>query len=169
MADDPDSMTTPPTPTPMSDRPRRRGLIIAAVVVGVVVIAGIVGAVVIANNDDTPKYAAPQITRMHEGCQQWADSYQGSDGPSTGWCDSMAGWMDGRMDNDLMMGQDQGQTMGSMMWQNPSNMAATCEQWVNDNPDVAPAGTDTSAWCGQMVDWMDQHEGGWDGWMTNGS
>lgn len=54
---------------------------------------------------------------MHEGCQQWADSYQGTGGPSAGWCDSMAGWMDGRMDSDSMMGQ--GQMMGPMMWQNP--------------------------------------------------
>jgi len=167
MADDPATETTALTPTPMPDRPRRRGLVIAAVVVGVVVIAGVVGAIVIANNDDTPEYAAPQITRMHEGCQQWTDRYQGADVPSTGWCDSLAGWMNGRMGNEPMMGQDQ--MMGSMMWQTPSNMAATCEQWASDNPDVAPAGTDTSAWCDQMVDWMGQHEGGWDGWMMNGS
>ena len=152
---------------PASSRGTRRGLVFAGVFVGVVLIAGIVGAIVVVNNDDTPEYAAPQITRMHEGCQQWADGFEGSRRPTTGWCDSLASWMNGRMGNDSMMGRDQ--MMGSMMWQSPNNMVATCEKWATDNPDVAPAGIDASAWCGQMVDWMDQHQGGWDGWMMNGS
>ena len=162
MADDPTTETGPTPVTP--ERPKRRGLVIAAVVIAVLAVAGIVGAVVVSNNDDDPGYAAPQIARMHEGCQQWAESYQGSNGPDTGWCDSMAGWMDGRLGDGSMMGQDQ--MMGSMMWQNPTSMAATCEQWAADNADGAD--TNTSTWCGQMVDYMDQHMGGWDNWMMDG-
>lgn len=146
---------------PASSRGTRRGLVF----VGVVLIAGIVGAIVVVNNDDTPEYAAPQITRMHEGCQQWADGFEGSRRPTTGWCDSMASWMNGRMGNDSMMGRDQ--MMGSMMWQNPTSMAATCEQWAADNADDAD--TNMSTWCGQMVDWMEQNMGGWDNWMMDGS
>ena len=165
MADDPATETTALTPTPMPDRPRRRGLVIAAVVVGVVVIAGVVGAIVIANNDDTPDYAAPQVGWMHQGCQQWADSYQGADGPDDAWCNSMAGWMDGRVGDSTMMGQ--GQMMGSMMWQSPANMLTTCEQWVAGNADGAEA--DTSSWCGEMIAWMERTMGGWDDWMMGSS
>lgn len=136
------------------------------VIVGVLAIAGIGVAVVIASNDDTPDYSAPQIGWMHQGCRQWADSYQGANGPDNAWCDSMASWMDGRMGTNSMMGE--GQMMGSMMWQNPTNMRATCEQWMADNPNAAPPGADTAAWCGQMVDWMVQHMGGWDNWMMSG-
>ncbi len=161
---------TPATDTDTTETvaspPRRKWLVIAAIVAGVLVIAGIAGAVVIANDDDTPDYAADQIGWMHQGCQQWADSYQGANGPNDAWCTSMAGWMNGRMGDNTMMGQ--GQMMGSMMWQNPTNMATTCEQWMADKPNAAPAGADTSAWCGQMVDWMNQHMGGWDNWMMNG-
>ena len=161
---------TPETdPTVATEKPagsRRRWLLIAAAVVGVLAVAGIATAVVTADNDDTAEYAATQIGWMGQGRQEGADSYQGADGPDDAWCNSMAGWMDGRMNDDSMMGQ--GQMMGSMMWQNPANMRTTCEQWIADNPDGAPTGTDTSTWCGQMVDWMDQNMGGWDNWMMNG-
>src|SRR5690606_32151786 len=139
---------TPATDTEPSEAvasaPRRKWLVIAAIVVGLVVLAGIAGRVVIANDADAPDYAADQSGWMHQGWQQWADSYQGANGPNGAWCTSMAGWMDGRMGTDSMMGQ--GQMMGSMMWQNPTNMATTCEQWMADNPNVAPAGADTTAW-----------------------
>ena len=163
MNDTPDAEPTAKTSTPA--RPGPRWTLLAAIV-GVVAVAGAVGAVVIVNNDDNSDYAASQIGWMHEGCQQWSDSYRGDNGPDDAWCDSMAGWMDGRMGNNSMM--DQGQMMGSMMWQNPTNMGTTCDQWRDDNPDVAPTGADTSPWCAQMVDWMDQNMGGWDSWMENG-
>lgn len=163
MNDTPDAEPTAETPTPARSSPR---WMLLAALVGVLVVAGIAGAVAIVNNDDTSDYATSQIGWMHDGCQQWADSNQGADGPDDEWCDSMAGWMNGRMGGDSMMGQ--GQMMGSMMWQNASNMRTTCEQWMADNPDVASPGADTSARCEQMVDWMDQHMGDWNDWMMNG-
>ena len=90
-------------------------------VVAVLAVAGIVGAVVLVNSDDTPDYAAAQIGWMHDGCQQWADGYQGANGPDDDWCNSMAGWMNGRTGDDSMM--DRGQMMGPMMWQNPDQHA----------------------------------------------
>lgn len=164
MTDTPATGTTVETATPA--RSKRPWVLVAAVAVGVLAVAGIVGAVVIANNDNASDYGAPQIGWMREGCQQWAGSYEGADGPDDAWCDSMAGWMDGRTGDGPMMGQ--GQMSGSMMWQNPTNMRTTCEQWMAGNPDGAPADADPSAWCGQMVDWMDQHMGGWDNWMMDG-
>lgn len=156
----------PPDADTAAPRSSRRWLLIFGVVVAVLAIGGVAAAVVIANNDDSPDDAAPQIGWMHQGCEQWADSYQGANGPNTAWCNSMAGWMDGRMGNTQMMGQ--GEMMGSMMWQDPASMRTTCEQWMTANPNAAPTGADTTAWCGQMVDWMNQHMGGWDNWMMNG-
>lgn len=158
------------TPEPESDvEPRTtarssRPWLIGAIVVGVLVIAGIVGAVAVANNEETSDYAASQIGWMHQGCQQWSDSYQGAGRPDDAWCNSMAGWMDGRMGGSMM---GQGQMMGSMMWQNPTNMRTTCEQWLADNPSAA-SGADASTRCEQMVEWMDQNMGDWDNWMMNG-
>ena len=149
-------------PTAPTGRPRR---LIAAVVIGVLAVAGIIGAIAVVADDDSPDHSASQIGWMHEGCQQWAGGYRGADGPDDAWCGSMAGWMDGRMGDSSMRGQ--GQMMGSMMWQSPTNLRTTCQQWMAANPDVAPEGADASAWCAQMVDWMDQHMGGWDDGMMN--
>jgi hypothetical protein len=158
--------TEPTTTTATPERSKSPWRLIAAAGVGVLVIAAIAGAVAIASDDDAPDYAASQIGRMRQGCQQWVDSIRGEGGPDSAWCDSMAGWMDGRMGDDSTMGE--GQMRGSMMWRSPADMRTTCEQWMADNPDAAPAGADRSTWCGQMVDWMDRHLGGWDGWMSNG-
>ena len=163
MDDTPDSQNAVSNPDPA--RPRNRWLVIGSVV-AVLAVAGIVGAVMIANRDDTPDYNATQIAWMHEGCQQWADGYQDTNGPDDEWCNSMAGWMDGRMGNESMM--DRGQMMGPMMWQNPTNMRTTCEQWMAEEPDGVPEGTNTSTWCEQMTAWMAQNMGDWDNWMANG-
>ena len=59
---------------------------------------------------------------------------------------------------------------GSMMWSNPAQMQATCEQWMSQ---ANGSTQDTSAWCSQMVGWMTDHMGDWNhwdqGWMMNGS
>lgn len=133
---------------------------------GAVLVAGVIGAVAVLNNEDTPGHPATQIGWIREGCQQWTADYRGSDGPNDEWCNSMVGWMDGRVRNESMMGQ--GQMMGPMMWQSPANMRATCEQWMADTPDGAPEGADRSGWCEQMTVWMAQNMGDWDNWMTNG-
>jgi hypothetical protein len=136
----------PPDADTSSPRSPQRWLRIIGVVVAVLAVGGVAAAVVIANNDDSPDCAAPQIGWwMHQGCEQWADSYEGANGPNTAWCNSMAGWRDGRMGNTQMMGQ--GQMMGSKMWQDPASMRTTCEQWMTANPDAAPGGADTIAWC----------------------
>lgn len=65
------------------------------------------------------------------------------------------------------MGQmGQGQMTGSMMWQSPETMQATCQQWASSGS--APEATDATARCAQMVSWMTQHMGDWGGWMANG-
>ena len=139
---------------------------VTGVVVAVLAVAGIVGAVLLVNDEDTPDDAAAQIGWMQDGCQQWADGYQGASGPDDDWCNSMAGWMNGRTGDASMM--DRRQMMGPMMWQSADNMRATCEQWMAEAAQGVPTDGDTSAWCEQMTDWMDQHMGDWDSWMTNG-
>ncbi len=105
-------------------------MVIGAVIAALAV-AGIIGAVVLVNSDDTPDDAAAQIGWMQDGCQQWADGYQGASGPDDDWCNSMAGWMNGRTGDDSMM--DRRQMMGPMMWQSADNMRATCEQWMAEH------------------------------------
>lgn len=144
---------------------RNRWIVIGAVIAALAV-AGIIGAVLLVSSDDASDDAAAQIGWMQDGCQQWADGYQGASGPDDDWCNSMAGWMNGRTGDASMM--DRRQMMGPMMWQSADNMRATCEQWMAEAPQGVPTDADTSAWCEQMTDWMDQHMGDWDSWMTNG-
>jgi len=162
MADD---EATEAAETAQAKRAGRLWLVIAGAIVAILVVAGGVWALV-ARDDDSPAYDTAQIGWMHQGCQQWADSYQGSNGPNTGWCTSMTDWMNHRMDPNPSSGN--GMMAGSMMWQDPASMQATCEQWMSTNSNGGASGTDTTGWCTQMVDWMDQNMGGWDTWMRNG-
>ena len=143
----------------------RRLLLIGGIVLAVLVIAGGTWAVVAAQDNDTPSYDAVQIGWMHQGCQQWVDSSQGA-GPNDAWCTSMTDWMNQRLGPSASA--QNGMMMGSMMWQDPASMRATCEQWIGTNPSGVPGGTDGNAWCAQMTDWMNEHMGGWDNWMHNG-
>ena len=161
-----DTAHTAATPEePKRARSRNRWIVIGTAIAALTV-AGIIGAVLLVNRDDTPDDATAQIGWMQDGCQQWADGYQGASGPDDDWCNSMAGWMNGRTGDASMM--DRGQMMGPMIWQSADNMPATCEQWMADTPDAVPDGVDTSGWCEQMTNWMDQNMGDWDSWMTNG-
>jgi hypothetical protein len=163
-----DEVTTEPakTSTRVTVPSKRRWLLVGGIVVAVLVLAGGAWAVVASQDDDNPSYDAAQIGWMHQGCQQWADSYQGTGGPDGAWCTSMTDWMNQRMGPNVS-GQN-GMMSGSMMWQDPASMRATCEQWMGTNPSGVPTGTDTTAWCDQMTDWMNQHMGDWDNWMHDG-
>ncbi|MBK6856554.1 MAG: hypothetical protein IPG97_08410 [Microthrixaceae bacterium] len=148
-----------PADSPAAPRRTGRRWIVLAIVVAVLTVGGIAAAV-IATRDDGPSFDTAQIGWMHQGCQQWADAYQGADGPGAGWCSSMTDWMNGRM------GQRQGgMMMGSMMWQDPDSMRATCQQWMAEDP---TATNGSGQWCDQMVGWMSDHMGDWDQWMRNG-
>lgn len=149
--------------TAQPTRRGRRWLVIAGVIAAVLVVSGGAWAIV-ASQDDAPVHATEQIGRMQQGCQQWARSVQGSNGPSDAWCMSLTDWMNSRMSPDASSGN--GMMMGSMMWQDPASMQTTCEQWMSAEGD--PSDTGATLWCGQMVDWMDRHMGGWDKWMHDG-
>lgn len=146
-------------PSAASSKWTGRRWIVVAVVVAFLAVGG-VAAAVIANGDGGPSYGSDQIGWMHQGCQQWADSYQGPNGPGAGWCTSMTDWMSGRM------GQAQDGMMGSMMWQDPDSMRTTCQQWMGDEPMAASGGR--AEWCDQMVEWMNERMGDWDQWMRDG-
>jgi hypothetical protein len=155
----------PAEPAPATRSWGRRWRWIGGIVAAVLVVAGGAWAIV-ANQDDDPTSDTARIGRMHQGCQQWADSYQGPDGPNDAWCTSMADWMADRTGPNASAGS--GMMMGPTMWQDPASMQAACEDWMSTNPSGVPVGADAPAWCGQMVDWMDQHMGGWDRWMRDG-
>jgi len=143
----------------------RRRLVIAGIALAVLAIAGTAVAVII-NRDDTPFYDTAQIGWMHEGCQQWAESYRGGDAPDGTSCTAMTDWMTDRMGANAS-GRT-GMMMGPAMWQDPASMRATCEQWMATDPSGVPDAMSTETRCGQMVDWMDQNMGGWNDWMTSG-
>lgn len=146
---------------------KRKWPLVAGTVIAVLVLTGGAWAVVAGQDDDTQPYDTAQIGLMHQGCQQWADSYQGSGGPDGTWCRSLTDWMDQRMGPNAS-GQDR-MMAGSMMWRDSDSMRATCVQWMGTGPSRVPTGTDSTAWCEQMVGWMDEHMGGWDNWMHDGS
>lgn len=163
-----DGLTTEPLEdaTPVTAPSKRRGMLVGWIVLALLVLAGGGWAVVANQDDDTPSYDAAQIGWMHQGCQQWVDSDPGRGGPDGAWCTSMTDWMNQRVGPNAS-GQT-GMITSSMMWQDPASMRATCAQWMGTNPSGVAGGTDTTAWCDQMVDWMDQHMGDWDSWMHNG-
>lgn len=145
-----------PSATPSRWTAGRRTVL--AVVAAVLVVGG-VAAAVIANRDDGPSYDTAQIGWIHEGCQQWSDNYQGSNGPGEGWCTSMTDWM------NAGIGQAHGRMMGPITWQ-PDSIRTTCQHWIADDP-VTASGR-RAEWCDQMVDWMNEHTGDWDQWMDDG-
>ena len=144
--------------------PRRRYLLIAALIVAVGVAGVLVGAAVTGDDGSTSTATAAQVSSVQQGCEQWFDAGGTMMGDRT-WCAGMAGWMSEAMANGGMGPQ--------MMWGDPARMQATCQQWMADNP---PSGTavDPGEWCSSMVGWMAGHMSGWsgndswDGWMGDG-
>lgn len=91
-----------------------------------------------------------QLANIEAACGRWMATRAGAD-RSGSWCSEMAGWMAGRTGS--------GQMMGTMMWGDPEDLAASCRQWSSGN----------DGWCDQMVDWMRSHmSGGWDHSMMDG-
>ena len=166
MADDPTTDQAAAEAPDRADSSRRRWLLIGGILVAVLVIGGAAWAVVASRDTDTPSYDTAQIVWMHQGCQQWVASYQGTEEPNAAWCTSMTDWMNQRMGSKAS-GQG-GMMMGPMMWRDPASMRTTCEQWLATGPNDVPRGNDADAWCRQMVEWMDQHMGDWGEWTRNG-
>jgi hypothetical protein len=137
-------------------RTRRAIVVLAALLVGAIGVALVV-------NSRQSVYAAPQITRMEQSCEQWASTVEGASRPDAAWCESMASWMNARVGQTVP-----GMMTGSMMWQSPDNMRQTCQQWMTENGSSSTNPTATG-WCQQMVGWMTSHMGDWDDWMMNGS
>jgi hypothetical protein len=133
----------------------------------VVVLAALVGGMIATRGDDSSgidtSLGTEQLASIQHACAQWRDGYVGS-APSSAWCDEMVGWMTDRVGSRHMM--------GSMMWGDPDQMLATCQQWMASSQLVSGSTPDAATWCGQMVTWMTQHMGSWDqwdrGWMMNG-
>lgn len=147
-------LSTSPTPT-------KRRWLPWAIAAGVAALALTVGIVIGQSGGDTSstaKVSTKQLASIRQACNQWHSSSASASGPSDGWCDQMVGWMTDEVDH--------GQMMGSAMWSNPSQMAATCKRWASSQSGSS------SDWCDQMTTWMQQHMGNWDqwdhGWMMNG-
>jgi hypothetical protein len=135
----------------------------------VAVLAALVGGLIATRaNDNSDGIATSQGTQqlasIQQACAQWRGGYTGGSAPSSAWCDEMVGWMTGQVSS--------GRMMGSMMWGDPDQMLATCQQWMASRPPASGSTPGTAEWCGQMVTWMTQHMGSWDqwdrGWMMNG-
>ena len=132
-----------------------------AAVIGVLVVLSAITVAVFAvtrdGGDGTAAVSSRQISATGRACQQWIDTSKPASGASSsGWCGRMTNWM-----NDQMAS---GRMTGPMMWGNPEAMRDTCRQAMTD---VQPAAGNPAQWCGDMVEWMAQHEGDWDAWMMN--
>ena len=149
-----------------SNRRSRVPLLIAAAVL--VVLVGVIAGVIASRGDDSTdvdaSLGAQQLASIQQACAQWYDGHTGSAAPSSAWCDDMVDWMTDQVRSRQMM--------GSMMWSDPDQMLATCQQWMSSSTTAGGSTPNGSAWCGQMVTWMTQHMGDWDrwdrGWMMNG-
>ena len=111
---------------------------------------------------DATQLASAQLTSVQQSCQQWtagSPSSAGANSPGNAWCTGMTDWMGQHLRNGTMT--------GSMMWGSSNTLQATCQQWMGTASGAGGVGS--AAWCGQMADWMSQHMGSWDNWMTNGN
>jgi hypothetical protein len=137
-----------------TSRTKNRWLVAAAVVIAVGVGIG-VGTAIAGGDDSSDVSSSQQLAGWRQACQQWNDDYsRDGSGPGTGWCHAMTDWMYDQM-RDGTMGP-------SMMWGDPQRMRDTCRQWARSDADAS--GTDAMTWCAQMVTWMTDHMGNWDGW-----
>ena len=142
--------------------------------VGLVLI-GVIGGVFVANRGSSPGSSrsisgsssgptSPSDSRvtaawMRGGCDAWAQSADGTTGPTSAWCSSMATWMAA---NGWGGASGQGAPMmGSMMGGNAEAMRSACEAWRNTSSATTTASTD---WCDQMADWMLSNWDRWDRW-----
>jgi hypothetical protein len=129
--------------------------VLATLLVGAITVALVI-------NSRQSAYAAPQIARMEQSCEQWASTVTGANWPDATWCQSMASWMNAHMDRTTP-----GFMTGAMMWRSPDDTQQTCQQWMTENGGSSTNPVATGR-CQQMVEWMTTHMGDWDSWM-NGS
>ena len=94
---------------------------------------------------------AQQLARTNRACQMWASNAQT---PST-WCADMRRWMHDQL--------TEGKATGPTMWSAPTAMRDACRRWLHDTNN-----TSDLPLCDQMVQWMTNHAGNWNGWMMHG-
>jgi hypothetical protein len=131
--------------------------------IGVTVAALIIIAVIVFTSDSAGVTAEQQLASVRQACVQWSGNSAprlGIDSASAA-CTTMADWMNGQLRN--------GQMTGPMMWGTATTMGATCRQWMNTSARTTISATASSAWCDEMIGWMEQHISNWDGWMMTGN
>ena len=164
-------MQTIPTSTPPQPRVRRWSTWLLAVgLVAIVLVALGVGIVVFRGNNSSStgtaasqQLASAQLTSVQQSCQQWAGASTptvGNGSPSSAWCTTMTDWMGQQLRNERMT--------GAMMWGSATTLQTTCQQWMAGSGSTS-GGTASSAWCGQMANWMAQRVSNWGNWMMNGN
>ncbi len=141
-----------------SVRHRAIWLILIGLAVAVLVIIG----VIVFGSDSSGVTAEQQLASVEHACVQWS----GNSAPRLGansasaTCSTMADWMNEQLRD--------GHMSGPMMWGTAATMGATCRDWLNTEPRTSVSTSASSAWCHEMVGWMEQHIGNWDDWMMNG-
>jgi hypothetical protein len=134
-------------------------VILIGLAVAVLVIIG----VIVFTSDSSGVTVEQQLASVRHACLQWS----GNSAPKLGTnsasatCSTMVDWMNQQLRN--------GQMTGPMMWSTATAMGATCRQWMSTSSRITISATASSAWCDEMVGWMEQHIGNWDGWMMNGN
>lgn len=103
-----------------------------------------------------------RIASTEAACEQWlASAGPATDArPASAWCAGMTGWMSDQM--------AAGHMAGTTMWNGPQSMRDACHQWTATA--AAAAASAMTGRCDQMVAWMSQHMGQWNGshdWDTH--
>ena len=132
------------------------GLAVAALVtVGVVVLGG-------SSSSSKGAAADQQLASVQRACVDWTSNSAPSLGASSASvaCTTMADWMTEQLHS--------GRMTGSMMWGSATTMGGTCRKWLGTDSRSSIASSAWPSWCDEMVSWMEQHIGNWDGWMMSG-
>jgi hypothetical protein len=124
---------------------RIRWFALLVLLVGIGIGAAITGVILTRADDQPGAGSAAPLSQVQASCRGWMSSAH-SGLADDQWCTDMFAWMGD---------QSGGSMMGSMMWQGPQQMGASCREWVDqDRGDTGSAGQQR---CHDMIDWMDAH------------
>jgi len=158
--------TIPASPAPPVPSATSRRIPWRSAAIGLVVVLLVVVGFVVFGSDNSPSTNATadvQLASIRQTCQLWS----GGGAPSLGTtsarsaCTEMADWMSGQLGSGRMTGPG--------MWGSAATMGASCQDWIDTDSRAAVAGSSSSAWCSEMVSWMQHHIGNWNHWMMSGS
>jgi hypothetical protein len=133
------------------------------ILIGLVVAAVVIAAVILFSSDSSGVADRQQLASVQRVCGEWSGNSAPRLGTSSAsaTCSGMADWMDQQLRN--------GQMTGPTMWGSATALGSTCREWMDTDSRASISTTASPGWCSEMVSWMKQHIGNWNGWMMHGN